>query len=124
MWLTHTRLEPPTLEVCQLSMQCVHLINSIGKELQADLARQLRVQQSASRLEEQYKIERKEQKLLPEARKTSEDASFEGKLDSTAKEGYSSIPSQETIEKRKRMMAPPSTPPPETQSWTPRVIRR
>jgi hypothetical protein len=100
-------------------------INPIGKELQADLARQLRIRQSASRLEEQYKIERKEQKLLPEVPKTSEgDASSQGKLEPTVKEGSPLIPSQETIEKRKRMMAPPSTPPPETQSWTPRALRR
>jgi ribosomal protein S8 len=103
----------------------IYNFETIGKELQADLARQLRVQQSASRLEEQYNIERKEQKLLPEAAKMSEvETRAQGKLEPSVKEGSTSIPSQDTIEKRKRMMAPPSTPPPETESWTPRTIRR
>src|ERR1700761_2093349 len=77
------------------------------QELYADLSRQQRIQQSALQLEEQYQAERQENKLLPEAPKTTGgDASSYGKLEAGVEGTTTSIPSKETIEKRKRRMAP------------------
>ncbi|PVF97384.1 hypothetical protein CPB86DRAFT_707041 [Serendipita vermifera] len=103
MWLTHTRYDPPTIE-----------------ELQVDIARQRRIQQSALQLEAQYEEERQAQQLLPEPQSNSSVQNQEEVRKGTPVDR----PKQRPFSEKERMLVPPSAPPTEAQSWSPKTIRR
>ncbi|KAG8834457.1 hypothetical protein FRC17_008679 [Serendipita sp. 399] len=102
MWLTHTRADPPSIE-----------------ELRADIQRQQRVQASALALEQQYQAEKTAQRLLPES-KPAPDMIEEPNQQVESQR----VTREESAMKKERMKVPPSAPPPETQAWAPKAIRR
>ncbi|KAG8755667.1 hypothetical protein FRC14_003776 [Serendipita sp. 396] len=102
MWLTHTRADPPSIE-----------------ELRADIQRQQRVHASALELEKQYQAERAAQRLIPDSKPTPE------MIEQPNQQVVSPISAlEENVTKKERMKVPPSAPPPETQAWSPKTIRR
>ncbi|CAG8554736.1 7822_t:CDS:2 [Acaulospora colombiana] len=103
MWLTHTRHDPPSIE-----------------ELQLDITRQRRIQQSALQLEAQYEAERQAHQLLPEPQSNSSVQYQEDLRKSTPV----NRPKQRPASEKERMLVPPSAPPAEAQPWSPKTIRR
>ncbi|KIM22159.1 hypothetical protein M408DRAFT_333056 [Serendipita vermifera MAFF 305830] len=116
-WLTHTRPDPPTLE-----------------ELQADIQRRYRVQQSAQLLEEGYKAERAANMLIPEPASQThpqEDAQLHAVESQPADSKVNGVQdpsgaSKDASPKKARMLTPPTNPlpPPETKPWSPKVASR
>ena len=140
-WLTHTRLHPPTLEVCVLVLIHVCIHSYLTQELHADIERQRRVRRNAALIEARDREERALQlRLASEGQRAIAGATGDTPVDDAKHESGASpvqptghpvcavdTPTNQHAQVPPAGIGAPDYPIPtsdEPQAWTPRAVRR